>query len=265
MQYSGPPYVYQFNELGSGCGLIARKAAAALNGVVYWMSQSQFYMLGPNGVQPITCPVWDVIFQDLDTNNLDKIRAAPNSRFGEMMWFYPTKSNGGRSITLTLNITWRSISGILETYQGRPWINQSVLGAPIGAGIDDQGTYYIYQHETGQDADGKVMNASFQTGYFVIADGEYKVFVDQVWPDMKWGLYNGNQNAHVNLTFYVTDYPTDVPVAYGPYNLSTDTEYITPRFRGRLMSIKIESDPNEIGTFWRLGAMRYRFEQDGKF
>jgi len=264
MQYSGPPYVYQFNELGAGCGLIARKAAAAMNGIVYWMSQSQFFMLGPNGVQSITCPVWDVIFQDLDTNHLDKIRAAPNSRFGEMMWFYPTTTDGGEVnayVKYNVNLNQWDFGKLSRT----AWLNQSVLGPPIGAGIDDQGNYYIYQHEVGQDADGKVMNSSFQTGYFVISDGEYKVFVDQVWPDMKWGLYGGVQTAHVNLTFYVTDYPGDTPRTYGPYNISIDTEYITPRFRGRLMSINIQSDPNEVGTFWRLGAMRYRFEPDGKF
>jgi len=264
MQYSGPPYVYQFNEIGNGCGLIARKAAASMNGIVYWMSQSQFFMLGASGVEIIPCPIWDVIFQDLDTTNLSKIRIAPNSRFGEIMWFYPTKSNGGEvNAYVKYNVTMRQWD--FGTLSRTAWINQSVLGSPIGAGIDDQARYYIYQHEVGQDADGAVMNSSFQTGYFVIADGEYKVFVDQVWPDMKWGLYNGNQNAHINLTFYVTDYPGDTPRTYGPYNISIDTEYITPRFRGRLMSIKIQSDPNETGTFWRLGAMRYRFEQDGKF
>ena len=264
MQYSGPPYVYQFNELGAGCGLIARKAAAAMNGIVYWMSQSQFYMLGPGGVQPITCPIWDVIFQNLDTSNLDKIRAAANSRFGEMMWFYPTTTSGGEvSAYVKYNVVLNQWD--FGTLSRTAWLNQSVLGPPIGAGIDDQGTYYIYQHEVGQDADGKVMDSYFQTGYFVISDGEWKVFVDQVWPDMKWGLYNGAQTAHINLTFYVTDYPGDTPRTYGPYNASIDTEYITPRFRGRLMSIKIESDLTETNTFWRLGAMRYRYEQDGKF
>jgi len=46
MQYVGPPYVYQFNEIGNGCGLIARKAATSMDGIVYWMSQSQFYKMG---------------------------------------------------------------------------------------------------------------------------------------------------------------------------------------------------------------------------
>lgn len=264
MQYSGPPYVYQFNEIGTGCGLISRKAAASMNGVVYWMSQSQFYMLGGSGVQPITCPIWDVIFQDLDTSNLDKIRIAPNSRFGEVTWYYPTLSNGGEvNAYVKYNVILQQWD--FGTLSRTAWINQSVLGAPIGAGPLSSGVNYLYQHEVSQNADGAVMLSSFQTGYFVISDGEWKVFIDQVWPDMKWGLYNGQQNAHVNLTFYVTDYPGDTPRVYGPYNLSVDTEFITPRFRGRLISIKIESDPTELNTFWRLGAMRYRYEQDGKF
>lgn len=264
MQYVGPPYVYQFNELGTGCGLIARKAATSMNGVVYWMSQSQFFALGASGVETITCPIWDVIFQDLDTTNLDKIRVAANSRFSEITWFYPTQSNGGEiNAYVKYNVALRQWD--FGTLSRTAWINQSVLGPPIGAGIDDQGTYYIYQHEIGQDADGVAMDSSFQTGYFVLSDGEWKLFVDQVWPDMKWGLYNGAQNAHINLTFYVTDYPGQTPRTYGPYNISIDTEFISPRFRGRLVSFKIESDLNETGTFWRLGAMRYRFEQDGKF
>jgi len=57
MQYVGPPYVYSFNEIGNGCGLIGPKAAASLNGMVYWMSQSQFFMLSGSGVQGIQCPI----------------------------------------------------------------------------------------------------------------------------------------------------------------------------------------------------------------
>ena len=38
MQYVGQPYVYGFNKIGQGCGLIARHAACSLNGFVYWMS-----------------------------------------------------------------------------------------------------------------------------------------------------------------------------------------------------------------------------------
>lgn len=258
MQYAGPPYVYQFNEIGNGCGLIGRKAAGSMNGVIYWMGQSQFFRLAGGGVEPIRCPVWDVIFQDLDTANLDKIRIAPNSRFGEITWYYPTNSNGGEvSHYVKYNV-------ILNEWDygelGRTaWINESVLGPPIGAAPNQ----YIYQHETSTDADGSPMVSSFQTGYFVMTEADVKMFIDQIWPDMKWGYYGGTQDANIKLTFYVTDYPGETPLAYGPYTLTQSVKFITPRFRGRLVSIKIESE--DIGTFWRLGNIRYRFQQDGKF
>lgn len=258
MQYVGPPYVYQFNEIGNGCGLIGRKAAGSMNGVIYWMGQSQFFRLAGGGVEPIRCPVWDVIFQDLDTSNLDKIRIAPNSRFGEITWYYPTNSNGGEvSHYVKYNV-------ILNEWDygelGRTaWINESVLGPPIGAAPNQ----YIYQHETSTDADGSPMVSSFQTGYFVMTEADVKMFIDQIWPDMKWGYYGGTQNANIKLTFYVTDYAGQAPISYGPYTLTQAVKFITPRFRGRLVSIKIESD--DIGTFWRLGNIRYRFQQDGKF
>lgn len=258
MQYAGPPYVYQFSEIGTGCGLISRKAAGTMNGIVYWMGQSQFFMLAPGGVSPIFCPVWDVVFQDIDTSALSKIRIAPNSRFGEIAWYYPV--TGGHSentnyVKYNVNLkTWD-----YGTLSRTAWINESVLGPPIGAGGDT----LIYQHETSPDADGQPMNSYFQTGYFVLQEGEWQAFVDQVWPDFKWGYYGGSQGANVLLTFYVVDYPGQTPRTYGPYTLTQATTYITPRFRGRLVSIKIQS--NDIGSFWRIGNIRYRVAPDGKF
>jgi len=107
------------------------------------------------------------------------------------------------------------------------------------------------------------LNSYFQTGYFTLTEADVKSFIDQVWPDMKWGYFDGAQGANILLTFYVTDYPGQTPIAYGPYTLTQATTFITPRFRGRLVSIRIES--NDIGSFWRLGNIRYRIQPDGKF
>jgi len=265
MQYSGPPYVYQFNELGTGCGLIGRKAAASVNGTVYWMSQSQFFMLSGSGVSPIPCPIWDVVFQDLDTSNLDRIRIAPNSRFGEISWFFPTVGNGGENYgyvkyNFILNQWDYGFNSSTNPYVSRTaWINQSVLGPPIGTALNQ----YIYQHETSTDADGVAMDSYFQTGYFTLSEADVKSFIDEVWPDMKWGYYGGTQGANILLTFYATDFAGQTPTAYGPFTLTQSTTYITPRFRGRLVSIKVES--NDIGSFWRLGNIRYRIQADGRY
>jgi hypothetical protein len=265
MQYVGPPYAYNFNELGNGCGLIGRKAAASVNGVVYWMGPSQFFRLGPNGVEPIRCPVWDIVFQDLDTTNLDRIRVAPNSRFGEITWYFPTNNNGGENYgyvkyNFILDQWDYGFNSTANPYVARTaWINESVLGAPIGAALNQ----HIYQHETSPNADGAPMNSYFQTGYFVLSEADVKMFIDQVWPDMKWGYYGGSQGANILLTFYVTDYAGQTPLVYGPYTLTQATTYVTPRFRGRLVSIRIES--SDINSWWRLGNFRYRLQPDGRF
>jgi hypothetical protein len=272
MQYVGQPFIYQFNEIATGCGLIGRKAAGSYNGVVYWMGQTQFYQLSGGGVEPIACPIWDVIFQDLDKTNLNKIRVAVNSRFAEVAWYYPTTTSGGEVAKYV------KYNAVLRTWDygslGRSaWINESVLGAPIGASPSDR---YIYQHETSPDAasgaQAVAMNSYFQTGYFAINEGDLKSFIDQMWPDAKWGYYNGSSNpvtttpnpsATLNLTFYVADYPGDTPSVYGPYQVTRNTTFISPRFRGRLVSIAVGS--SDIGTWWRIGNMRYRVMPDGKY
>lgn len=259
MQYISQPYVYGFNEVGSGCGMIARKAAGTLGGVVYWMGPSQFFMLSGDGVAPLQCPIWDVVFQNIDQNNLQKIRVATNARFNEVAWYYPTLSSNGE---VAAYIKYNTQTGAWDfgNLARSAWIDQSVLGPPIGA---DPNALLIYQHETSNDADGQAMTPSLQTGYFSIGDGDNMTYIDQVWPDMKWGTYGGAKNATINITFYVADYPGQTPKVFGPYAVTQSTTYISPRFRGRLVSLGISG--NDTGSFWRLGAVRYRYQADGRF
>lgn len=257
MQYINLPLVYSFNEIASGCGLVGRKAVGTLSGEVYWMSQSQFFKLSGNGVEPMPCPVWDVAFQDADPDYSGNIRCAPNSRFGEIAWYYPTIGSGG---VPTKYVKYNSLLGQWDygTLTRTAWIDQSVFGPPIGA----DSNLKVYQHETSNDADGAAITSSFQTGYFAVQDGDLKTFVDQVWPDMKWGLYDGSQNATVTITFLTADYPGDTPRSYS-YTVNQNTQFVTPRLRARLVAIKIES--NDLGSFWRVGNIRYRYQPDGKF
>jgi len=258
MQYVNLPDVYNFNEIATGCGLIGKKAMAVLNNTVFWMSQSQFFVFAGDGVKPLPCTVWDFVFQELDTTQVSKIRAAANSRFNEIAWYFPTQSGGGE-VNAYVKYS-LSTGGWDFGYLSRTaWIDQSVLGPPIGGASSG----VIFQHETSPNADGQPMTASFQTGYFTLQDGDLLSFIDQVWPDFKWGYYNGAQNASLLMTFYVADYPGQTPRVHGPYTMTQATQYITPRLRGRLVSIKFESD--DIDTFWRIGAPRYRVTPAGKF
>lgn len=268
-QYTGPPYVYGFNKVGSGCGLIGQKAVCMLHSNLYWMSQKQFFVLsGTNAAQTIPCTVWDFVFQNLNLNYVDNIRAAANSMFNEVNWFFPSvnSTNGENDAYVCFNVLYNEWD---YGYLARSaWIDQSVLGGPLATqnyydeNAADPWTARVYQHETSYNLANLPMNAYFKTGYFTLSNGNDLVFVDWLLPDMKWGEYSQAPNASLDMTFYVTDYPGDAPKQFGPYTITANTPYIEPRFRGRYVQIEVSS--NDLNSFWRLGSMRYRYAVAGR-
>ena len=265
MVYNGSSTVYSFTKVSSGCGLLGQKCFAQLGPNVYWLSQKQFFVANSSGISPIKCPIWDVIFQDVDATYAQWFRCGSNSQFNEIIWFYTSKNNPTPTIPdkyVKYNVAenvWDY--GVLSR---TAWIDQSLLGAPIA--MED---IYVYQHEisknagidwdTGADV---AMNSSFETGYASLNAGEDYTFVDWIIPDMKWGYYEGSQTANVKITIYVTNYPGDTPQAYGPYTVQQATEYVNTRFRGRQIAFKVESD--DLDSFWRLGNIRFRYATDGR-
>lgn len=258
MTYLGPPLVFGFNKISSGCGLIGPHAMAEMRGVVYWMSSGNFFKMGGAGVQQVDCSVWDKVFQNLDTANQRKCVAAPNSAFDEMWFFYPSLSGGTGEIDSYVKINTESGAWDYGSMPRTAWIDQSVLGEPIAA----TPTGIIYQHETSPDADGQPLNAWFETGWFVIAEGQQFPFVDWLFPDMKFGYSDGAQTATILMTIYAADYPNGTIRPYGPFTMTQATSFINLRLRGRQIKIRIES--NDIGSFWRLGLPRYRVQQMGR-
>lgn len=260
MNYIGPPDVYGFNKIGGGMGAVSTHSVQQLRGSVFWMGRTNFYAYTGSGANVIPCPVWDAVFQNLNTSFLQNIRAMPNTPFNEVGWEFPSAASttGECDTYVKFNITEPGTPWDIGPLQRSAWIDQSVLGMPIGA--SPQG--FIYQHETTNDAGGVAMNSSFTTGYFYIAEGEEFSFVDQIIPDFKWNTYIGTTSAQVLLTFNVVNYPGDTPTIYGPYTVTNATEYLSVRFRGRLMSISVQSD--DLGSFWRLGSIKYRYSPAGR-
>lgn len=259
MNYIGYPNVYGFNKIGAGAGLASGGAAQQMRGAVYWMGKSNFYIY--NGtVSVIPCPIWDVIFQNLNTDYIQNVRAMPNTSFNEAGWFYPSTASvsGECDSYVKFNISEPGAPWDYGTMARSAWIDQNVLGTPIGATPSG----FIYQHESGYNAAGQAMSVSFQSGYFYLSEGEDFVVVDQVIPDFKWGLYGGAQTAQLQISFYVVDYPGDTPLVYGPYTVTQATQYISTRFRGRQVSVLVQS--SDTDSFWRLGKIRFRFAPAGR-
>lgn len=266
-QYIGGNETYGFNKIGNGCGLVATKAVTTLNSNVYWMSQKQFFVCPSGGApQPIPCSVWDFLMQNINEVNLPYVVAGANSIFNEVNWFFPaivgpdnlpTNNTVGYVCYNSQYNEWDV--GYLDR---TAWFDQSLVGPPIAT--DSNG--WLYQHETSNDLAVGLnivpIDSWLKTGYFSLSNGQDLQFCDWFLPDMKWGQYSQPQNAQIKFTFYVTDYAGQTPRVYGPYTTTKDTPFICPRFRGRFVAMKVQS--TDLGSFWRLGSLRYRYAPSGR-
>jgi hypothetical protein len=251
MQYISFPLVYGFNEIASGCGLIAMRAAGILAGDIYWMSKNEFFVSNGASVQVLPCSVWDIVFGNLNTFQADKITCAVNSFFNEIAWYFPSLSGNGENDTYvkynSVDRTW-DYGSLART----AWFDQSVFGPPMG--VDTSGL--IQQHETSTDADGIAMQPSATTGWFKISEGTIYAFIERLIGDF---IYDGN--ATLQVTVETTNYPNQTPNSV-TFNVTSATEYNIIRLRGRLARVTISS--NDVGSFWRLGEILTSISQSGR-
>jgi hypothetical protein len=209
-------------------------------------------------VSPLPCTVWDAVFQDLDLNNVSKCFAGSNTAFSEVLFFFPSKSGGlgycDKAAKFNhLENTWDIIPLPRST-----WIDVSVIPNPIAT----TNSGVIYAHESGKDADGTALDWWFETGFFCLSDGQEVASLDRIYPDAKWGEYGGSQNAQIQITISTAKYPGSSLVAYGPFTVTQATQFISKRMRGRYFKMRVEG--NDLGSFARLGAIKFRWKPDGR-
>lgn len=255
--------VYSPNRVGSNCGIIGKHAWMQQADTVYWMGVGNFFQYAGSGVQPMPCPVWDAVFQNLHPDHQHKVQGASNSDFTEVGWLYPSLTGGG---TLDRYVKFNVIEGTWDNGERDrcAWLDRSVLGYPLGA----SSAGIVYAHENGFDDDNMPLLPLMETGYFYLDEGEQFTFIDEVWPDFKWGLFGGSETAQILITLLCADAPGETPVEYGPYVVSKATPFVTPdapdgtRIRARQIALRVESI--DTGSFWRLGKVRFRYAPDGR-
>jgi hypothetical protein len=271
MTYQGLPFVFGFNRIAAACGLIAMRAVGISGTFVMWLSTRGFftYTLG-GGVTPVECAVWDFLINNIDQAQFNQVHCAVNALFNEMAWHFPLSQSSSLysasapmayvKVNYAENLVWDY--GLSPQYQRTAWTGRSPVGNPIGS--DFAGL--LQQHEVGTDANGTGMQWSWQTGFFDLADGEQFVFADLLIPD-----HVTTGNPTINYTIYPALYSDNLSYALGPYMAAFDsasdgsfpaTNFIPFRARSRQMSIGASG--SDLGTFNRLGALRYRYAPDGR-
>jgi hypothetical protein len=240
--YIGLPYVYSFEKVGSGCGVISSQAVAAIDTSCMWMSTAGFWSYD-GFVKPMTCEVGDYVFNNMNLNQASKVYAVHNSSYGEVTWFYPSLSSTECDSYVTYNYregTW--YFGLMARTAGT---DRGVFLNPMMVGTDG----YIYDHEVGYTYDSVAPYA--QSGPIELGNGDNVMAVRLVIPDEQ-------TLGEVAISFTARMYPTSAETSYGPFSANAPTD---ARFSGRSVKMKVTGNVLED---WRVGVMRLEATSAGK-
>ena len=260
MQFVGAPLTFALNLINEASGLIGPKAAITSSGGVFFMGYGNFYLY--NGtVQELPCSVHNYVFGDINTGQAYKIQAFTNSEHNEVGWFYPSSSSDEIDRYVIYN-----------TQQGVWYYGQLVRTVWLDSGVESfpQATNggYLYQQEIGFDADGSAMtNVYVESGDFDIGDGDRFTQISSIIPDIKF-IQDANSGS-VNVVTKVRNYPGDSLTTEATSEVSSSTQKVNLRARGRQAVVRFESnddatDDGNLSIGWRLGETRMDVKTDGR-
>jgi hypothetical protein len=285
MQFVGAPFTFSIRKVGSNCGLAGPHAVIFVDGVVYWMDDAGGFNAFNGTVQKIPCTVEDFVFTTNNPGDLGLnydaqriVAAAHNSLFSEINWFYPSSTSSTINRCVTYNYdekVWYTSSLARTTYYDAhlfsdPYATEfNPTGTPtfpIIQGVTNiSGSTTYYEHETGLDqvADGVVtpIQAFVESGDFQLhidGDGETFTKIRRFIPDFQ------RLNGTATITILLKDYPSDTAVSssLGPFSITSSTNKIDTRARGRAAALKIQN--LSAGQTWRYGTFRADVQPDGK-
>tara|TARA_B110000037_G_C16942212_1_gene433234 strand:- start:73 stop:852 length:780 start_codon:yes stop_codon:yes gene_type:complete len=242
-EYSGPPFVYGFQRVGTACGVASRKAAVAIDQGAFWMGKKGFFTFDGSTAKEMPCEVADYVFDDLNTAQKTKVYAVHNSQFGEIWWFYPSGSSNENDRYVTLD--YKEGHWATGTIDRTAAVDQGVFTNPIFA--DASGN--LYNHETGY-THGSVKPFA-ESGPISLGNGDNIMKVTSLIPDER-------VQGEVKVTFKTRLHPNASEINHGEVVLTNPTDV---RFQGRQVRMKVQGAGN---TNWRSGVMRVEATPGGR-
>jgi len=257
MTFVGSPFIFSFRLLATDAGAAGINTMISVDGNVFWMGKRNFYSYD-GIVKEIPCPVQYYVFDRMQTSYIDKVVVGHNKKFKEVTWFYVSSDNSS-GVTNPENDSY-----VTYNYDEGAWsigtMDRTVWHDSFGArtlpfAYDPNGE--LYNHETGTSANGDAMN-SFIEGAprELTAEGENLYMVDKVVPNVTM-----TSQTSMSLYFNTRKYPSSTETVKGPFTVTSTTEKVSLRAKGRQMSIKFES--TGTNDDWSLGDFRINARMDG--
>ena len=265
IQFVGPPLTFAVNLINQGVGMIAPNACINAPNGVYWMAEDGFYRYN-GSVQRLECTVLSYVQENLNLSQLYKCFALSNKQYNEIWWFYPsTQDNTGEIsryvIYNYLENTW-SIGELVRT----AWLDEDIFVAPLAT---ENG--YLYNQETGEDADGSPMdNVFIESSDFDLQEGNDFAFISKIIPDIKfYGTNTSSGGPLINMQIKTRNFPAQSLSTKVTKDVSNNTNELNVRTRARQAVLRLQSDDdadtgNRLGVQWRLGYTRMYIQPDGR-
>tara|TARA_R100001440_G_scaffold4794_2_gene10667 strand:- start:959 stop:2929 length:1971 start_codon:yes stop_codon:yes gene_type:complete len=297
IQFVGPPFTFSVRQVGTNCGCIGQNAISYSDGKVFWMSGEGGFFLYDGTVKSIPCLVEDFVFttkgDNLGLNYTSPllVYAEHNSLYTEINWFYPKSGSDQIDRCVTYNYAenvWTTSSlartsyidqGVYELPYATEYNKTETPNFPIQGITSLYGASVYYEHEKGTD---QVENgvttaiaAFIKSGDYDITartsalggstglvdyrgDGEFFMSVKRFIPDF------AVQSGNTKITLLINDYPNNTASSspLGPFTITSTTDKVDTRARGRLVALKIENDGT--GETWRYGTLRVDAQPDGR-
>jgi hypothetical protein len=294
IQFVGPPFTFSVRQVGTNCGCIGQHAIIFAQGAVFWMGSSGGFFVYDGTVKQLPSLVEDFVFTDVGDNlgiNYESgqiVYGYHNSLYNEVGWFYPKSGQTQIDRNVVYNYTentWVTGSLARTTYQDAdtfdfPYATQYIAnGTPTFPTINGVtslfGSTKYWEHESGfneVDTAGNktAISAFIKSGDYDISeqglggDGQLIMRVKRFVPDFK------NLEGNAIITLFFRDYPsnsestpsTTPPTITGPFTITSSTDKVDTRVRGRQVSLRIEN--NAVDETWRYGTLRLDIEAGGR-
>ena len=265
MSFIGQPFTFGVNLVNEGVGLIGPNAAVNTPKGVFWMDKKGFYSYTGN-VSVLPCTVLYYVLSDLNEGQAYQVFAFLNKQFDEAGWFYCSEGSSvpDKYVVYNYEEGFWSIGELTRT----AWLDEGVFDNPL-ATYTTSDVGYLYNQETGNNADGSPMdNVYIESSDFDLDEGEQYQLIRRIIPDVKF-TGDGGTGQTINFVVKTRNYPGESLTTSATNTCTSTTTRIDTRVRARQAVLRIESDDDgstssRTGVGFRVGATRMDLIPSGR-
>ena len=256
MSFVGPPFTFSFRLLAVNCGAVALHGTISVDGSVFWIGKSNFFVYN-GSVQELPCTVKYFVFDRIQERYADKTFVGQNKKFNEITWFYVSVDNSQGTVNPEPDsyVTYNYAENVwtIGTLNRSVWLDaQGFRNVPFAFDGDAR----LYDHESGNSDNGNAMNCFIESGELEIDETGNRTFlIDKIVPDATM-----TSNTNLNVEFKCKKYPNGTEVTKGPFTITSSTQKVSTRAKGRQIAIKYSS--TGINDDWTLGDFRINATED---